>query len=314
MRDEVTCSLTGLQSNHLQTLVDEHSEFVPGFKYMPLFKMGAWDGKTNFVTKKGRTYQTLLPEIIPRLIAWGYKLTLQDDRAPIEIEVGKVDKDLFKAYGWELRPHQVAAINAVPENDHKGLILACTGAGKTAILSGIAKLYERIGFRSLTIVPSVDLIVQSMKTYAELGLDVGQYSGKIKDLDHQHVISTWQALQNNPALIQMFQVVMQDECLAASTLINMADGTEKCINDIEVGDVLCTLNEQTNEIENKPVLKVHKNLTTSASEQMYRLTMDNGRQIEVTGNHKFLTTNRGWVRADELTEYDILTADGNPSC
>lgn len=223
MRDEVTCSLTGLQSNHLQTLVDEHSEFVPGFKYMPLFKMGAWDGKTNFVTKKGRTYQTLLPEIIPRLIAWGYKLTLQDDRAPIEIEVGKVDKDLFKAYGWELRPHQVAAINAVPENDHKGLILACTGAGKTAILSGIAKLYERIGFRSLTIVPSVDLIVQSMKTYAELGLDVGQYSGKIKDLDHQHVISTWQALQNNPALIQMFQVVMQDEChqLKSKTMMSL---------------------------------------------------------------------------------------------
>ena len=61
------------------------------------------------------------------------------------------------------------------------------------------------------IVPSVDLVIQSMKPYTAMGMDVGQYSGDTKDTDHQHVLSTWQALQNNPALLQTFQVVIIDE-------------------------------------------------------------------------------------------------------
>lgn len=211
LKDEVTCTLTGLQPNHLQTLVDDHSEFVPGFKFMPLFKMGAWDGKTNFVSKKGRTYQTLLPKIIPKLIGWGYVPKLVDSRPPIEINVQHIDKDLFAEHGWTLREHQIDAVNAVIDNDNKGVIIAATGAGKSLILAALSKVYERIGFRTITIVPSRDLIVQSLATCTAVGLDMGQYSGTIKDTDHQHVISTWQALKNLPALLQTFQVVMIDE-------------------------------------------------------------------------------------------------------
>ena len=39
---------------------------------------------------------------------------------------------------------------------------------------------------------------------------------------------------------------------------------------------------------------------------MYRLQFDNGSIIEVTGNHKFLTKNRGWIRADMLDESDEI--------
>jgi hypothetical protein len=304
MKDEVTCSLTGLQSNHLQTLVDEHSEFVPGFKYMPLFKMGAWDGKTNFVNKKGRTYQTLLPEIIPRLIAWGYKLTLQDDRAPIEIEVPHITADIFKEHGWILREHQVEMVNTTLDKDHKGVILACTGAGKSIVICALSKVYEQIGFRSIVIVPSVDLVVQSMKPYTSVGMDIGQYTGDIKDTEHQHVLTTWQALQNNPALLQTFQVVIIDECLDGNSNITMADGSVKQIQHIQAGDLVVTYNEQTDTFEPNQVLKLHRNLMHSASEKMYELEFDNNVTIHVTGNHKLLTHNRGWVRADELTSID----------
>lgn len=303
IKDEVTCTLTGLQTNHLQTLVDDHSEFVPGFKFMPLFKMGAWDGKTNFVTKKGRTYQALLPMIIPQLVKWGYKLKLNDIRSPLEINVHHVDADLFKEHGWILREHQVEAVNAVIDSDHKGIILAATGAGKSLMICALAYVYEQIGFRSLTIVPSVDLVIQSMKPFTAMKMDVGQYTGDIKDTDHQHVLSTWQALQNNPALLLNFQVVIIDECLAGDTKISMADGTNKRIGEIQSGDIVNTINEQTGKVEPNAVVKLHKNLVNSSSDRMYRLVFDGG-EVEVTGNHKFLTTNRGWVRADELTEAD----------
>jgi superfamily II DNA or RNA helicase len=209
--DEVTCTLTGLQTNHLQTLIDDHSEYVPGFKFMPLYKMGAWDGKTNFVTKKGRTYQALLSQIIPKLVKWGYKLTLNDIRSPLEINVQHVDKDLFSEHGWTLREHQIEAVNAVIDSDHKGIIVAATGAGKSLVICALSKVYEGIGFRSLVIVPSVDLVHQSMEPYTAMKMDIGQYTGAIKDTDHQHVMSTWQALQNNPALLLNFQVVIIDE-------------------------------------------------------------------------------------------------------
>jgi len=209
--DEVTCTLTGLQPHHLDRLVDDHSEHVPGFKFMPLYKMGAWDGKTNFVTKKGRTYQAMLPDIIPQLVKWGYQLKLNDVRPSLEINVQHVDKDLFSEYGWTLREHQVEAVNAIIDNDHKGIILAATGAGKSLIICALSKVYENIGFRSLIIVPSVDLVHQSKEPYDAMKMDVGVYTGDTKDTDHQHVLSTWQALQNNPALLLNFQVVIIDE-------------------------------------------------------------------------------------------------------
>lgn len=211
IRDEVTCTLTGLQQHHLDQLVDDHAEFVPGFKFMPLYKMGAWDGKTNFVTKRGRTYQAMLPDIIPKLIGWGYKLKLNDTRSPLEISVQPIDKDLFSEHGWTLRDHQVRMVNALINNDHKGIMLACTGAGKSLAICAVSKVYEQIGFRSIIIVPSVDLVRQSMEPYTAMGMDVGQYTGDTKDIDHQHVLSTWQALQNNPAILLQFQVVIVDE-------------------------------------------------------------------------------------------------------
>lgn len=219
IRDEVTCTLTGLQQHHLDQLVDDHAEFVPGFKFMPLYKMGAWDGKTNFVTKKGRTYQAMLPDIIPKLIGWGYKLKLNDTRSPLEISVQHVDKDLFSEHGWTLRDHQVEAVNAIIDNDHKGIILAATGAGKSLIICAVSKVYEQVGFRSIIIVPSVDLVRQSMEPYTAMGMDVGQYTGDTKDIDHQHVLSTWQALQNNPAVLLQFQVVIIDETHGAKSAV-----------------------------------------------------------------------------------------------
>ena len=78
------------------------------------------------------------------------------------------------------------------------------------------------------------------------------------------------------------------------------------ISSLKVGDVVTSYNEEKRVFEQDTVIKLHKNLTNSSSEKMYELTFDNGVTVKVTGNHQFLTNNRGWVRADQLTEDDEL--------
>ena len=75
------------------------------------------------------------------------------------------------------------------------------------------------------------------------------------------------------------------------------------------GDKIINFCEKTKQYKEDTVVKVHKNLTNSQSEKMFELTFDNNQTIMVTANHKFLT-NKGWVRADELSN-DIEIIDIN---
>lgn len=213
IKDEVTCTFAGLKREHLDILTKSHSFFVPGYKYMPLYKLGRWDGKVSFFTNNGRAYQAFLPELITTVQRLGYKLRLNDLRSTLDIDVAPIDATIFGEYGITLRKHQVEAVNAVIEQYHKGIILACTGAGKTYICAALSKVYQGVGFRSIIIVPSVTLINQTVEAYSKVGLDVGSYSGVKKDLEHQHVITTWQALKNHPEIISGggFQALICDE-------------------------------------------------------------------------------------------------------
>jgi superfamily II DNA or RNA helicase len=147
LRNETAAILNGVEKHHLERIVDEMAEYVPGYKYMPLYTMGVWDGKTKFCTATGKTYQAMLPDIIPMLKDFGYKLRLVDERDPVEIDPTPVDEDLFADYGWKLRAHQVRAINAIIDNAHRGIIVAATGAGKAQPL--YAKVLTPSGWREM---------------------------------------------------------------------------------------------------------------------------------------------------------------------
>ena len=42
-------------------------------------------------------------------------------------------------------------------------------------------------------------------------MDAGEYYGSNKEIDKQHVVATWQSLQNNPQLMSLFQMFIIDE-------------------------------------------------------------------------------------------------------
>lgn len=216
--NEVSCVLVGLRGDHLEMLYKKYSIPTPGYFFNPLYKLGRWDGMTHFIQKNGKTFLYLLDEILPFIVQRGYQIEIEDLRDTIASTPNPIDEDLFKDFihpdtgkPVKLRHYQTDGVNSLVNTGY-GIVLASTGAGKTILCAALCKTYGDAGNKTLTIVPSQDLIKQTKRQYISLGMDTGEYSGTSKDLDHQHVVSTWQALKNNPKVVQLFQMVLVDEC------------------------------------------------------------------------------------------------------
>ena len=85
------------------------------------------------------------------------------------------------------------------------------------------------------------------------------------------------------------------KCLAENTLIQMCDGSFKKIQEIQEGDLVTTLNEDTYLFETKPVKHVMDNGVKST----LRIKTKYGREIISTPNHPFLCDNQ-WINAENL--------------
>lgn len=225
IRDEVYCYLTGLQPSDNEFLWKEFGIFVDGYFWMPAYKLGRWDGKVRFFEKTGKTYIRLLSRILPFIEKWGYEVALNDERPFIAPPSKRISQEwfaekgaLFRGEPIEIRPYQVEAINDCIEFGD-GFILAGTGAGKSLMCAGLCDVYGDAGYRTITVVPSADLVTQTEEWYSICGLDAGIYSGTTKDLYHQHVVATWQSLQNNPRIVQDFQMFMWDEVHGAKASV-----------------------------------------------------------------------------------------------
>ena len=100
------------------------------------------------------------------------------------------------------------------------------------------------------------------------------------------------------------KVLIVDECLHPETEITMYNGEKKKIKDIIEGDLVLTINEETKEIEIKPVVKLHTNLNKGS--QMYEIEMENGDTIKITGNHKVKLIDGSWKKVEDLEESDEI--------
>ncbi len=310
--DEVNCVILGLLPDHTLALYEDLARYSPNYFFNPRFKMSQWDGRIRYFHKNGRTFTYLLDEIIPKLVGFGYKIEVLDERTSAIFKPLIITSTYFSHIIHPddnkpiiLRPYQVEAVNSVIDPGN-GIIIGGTGSGKTLITAALADSYGKCGLKTITIVPSQDLIMQTKRWFKICELDVGEYSGDDKDYKHQHVVSTWQALKNNPIIMKEFNVVIVDECLDENTQVLMNDRTTKNIKDVVVGDLVITYNEKTKKYEQNKVIKQHQNLVKSSKEKMYELIFDNGISIKVTGNHKILTSNSGYKRVDEITEKDEI--------
>lgn len=329
--DECNCKIQNLDLSTRRTLQKKFSYEIPGARFTPAVKLGRWDGKKAFCSLGTDTYINLLPEMLPILDKEGYDIILQDMRQhSTSFAFPVINESSLSHMAWPkghvvegqpimLRDYQVIAINEYLANP-QGVQSLPTGAGKTIITGVLSLSIEPYG-RSVVIVPSKDLVRQTEADYINLGLDVGVLFGDRKDYTKTHTICTWQSLNaffkrekdyldlDESAFADFMDgvvCVIVDECFAPGTLVLTPTGYVK-IETLKPGDRVVNFSENLQQFKVDEVVKLHKNLTTSESEKMYELEFDNGKTVTVTGNHKFLT-NRGWVRADELTEDDEITS------
>ncbi len=217
--DEVHCVCLGLLKDHYAYFFEKYGIFTEGYFFHPKYELGIWDGKIRYFKKTGKTYVTLLDEIVPSIVDLGYEISIEDRRKNFLVEPTLIDENYFQhiqdpksGKPWHVRDYQVELVNTLLTKGN-GIALAGTGAGKTSMCAALALAYERAAnIRSIIIVPDTTLTDQTKESYEQFGLDVGEFTGTTKDLDHQHVVATWQTLQNLPQVIEEFQMIIVDEC------------------------------------------------------------------------------------------------------
>lgn len=92
-------------------------------------------------------------------------------------------------------------------------------------------------------------------------------------------------------------------CFAPETKIKTNSGIKQ-ICDLTTEDEILSFDEQTNTYEYiKPSLVIE---TPSMDKNKIEIEMENGHVFRCTEDHKFLTTNRGWVEAKDLTPDDDI--------
>jgi tRNA-binding EMAP/Myf-like protein len=89
-------------------------------------------------------------------------------------------------------------------------------------------------------------------------------------------------------------------CLHASTPVMLANGEYRPISELQVGDTILSYDHGTETFVPDQVDDV---LSQRLEKSWVRLTFEDGRSIDCTEDHKFLTQ-RGWVQAKDLLESD----------
>lgn len=203
--DQVNCRFEDVDPLTRRAMVKALKFFVPNAQFSPAYKLGRWDGSVSFAQANGETFINLLEYVLPLVIDAGYEIDVVDERT---IDVQTIDFDLIdtnilshlvwpKGHPYEgeaiiLHDHQAECVNRFTRNIQSMQSIA-TSAGKTIITGVLSSLAEKHG-RTITIVPSKSLVLQTEVDYRNMGLEVGVFYGDRKEIGRTHTISTWQSL------------------------------------------------------------------------------------------------------------------------
>ena len=106
----------------------------------------------------------------------------------------------------------------------------------------------------------------------------------------------------------IFQALDRTNCFVAGTLVAMADGTSKPIEQVCVVNEVLSRSENTSQIVAKPVLRVF----THPVESTLVLQTSDGQSVETTPDHPFFVENKGFVPAGQIgVNAPIVTRAGS---
>lgn len=169
-----------------------------------------------------------------------------------------------------------------------------TGSGKSHIVAALCKdaLQNWPETRVLMLTHVKELIEQNaekMRLHWP-GAPMGIYSASIgkKQLGEPITFAGIQSVRSKARMLGRIDLVIIDECFTAGTKILTPTG-EKDIDKVRCGDIVYNLSG----------CGVVEAVSCKPAPETYTLELSNGRSIECTPNHPFLTS-EGWKRAEEL--------------
>ena len=138
----------------------------------------------------------------------------------------------------------------------------------------------------------------------------------LKDVDGNPVVI--ESIETNTGPVTVYNLDVSDtntfyaesilvhnkDCFVAGTNIAMADGTTKNIEDVQIGDVVMTVNTKTMGIENRLVLAMLSQLHTGEGTDLtIKITFPDGTINQNTNTHPYYTETKGWASYEpELTK------------
>lgn len=181
------------------------SKRADGYKFMPAYKNGFWDGYIHFFNKSNYTISIgLKNELEKFFIKQRYKYKFDFNIAP-ELKIDDLEHVISSFQineNYKPRDYQIKAFfDAV--NERYINIESPTGSGKSLIIYLIVKYMLMKKRKTIIIVPQLQLCEQLYKDFKEYGFfEIDKYisiiySGKEKNFDKQIIISTWQSIYKN---------------------------------------------------------------------------------------------------------------------
>lgn len=204
------------------TAIDKHlTDFVKGYRFMPKYKRGGWNGQISIFNRPNRSFPYgLLFEVIKYT-----KKEWNDLDLVISPDIKKMYKGLYPSeikYNLTLTPYpyQQECIETLLKSS-KGIVEVATAGGKSLIIAYIIdNINKTISYNnSLIIVPTLQLVDQFKGDLIEYGINkinIGIVNSKHKEFDEKIVISTWQSLKNQMNELDRFNTVIVDEVHTAS--------------------------------------------------------------------------------------------------
>jgi len=230
-KDEVHLKIA-CEASVAQEICDYFTFSVPGYTFMPAYRMKIWDGKIRLFNIHNRVlYGGLLEYVFKFAENRHYKVVPDGDWwKPIKIEENKNFIDNLNL-PFEPRDYQLNAFHHALSYK-KSLLVSPTASGKSLIIYLIVRA---LNVKTLIIVPTTSLVSQLYADFQEYGWDSAKYchqvyAGQDKVSDKKVVISTWQSIYKlGRKLFEPYKLVIGDEAHGFKSK-SLTSIMTKCVN------------------------------------------------------------------------------------
>lgn len=215
----------------IEELAESFTFLVPGYKNMPQYKKGHWNGTICLINRRtGRIYRGLLNDILEAAKQRGYSTEIIEHPEP---ELIRIPANFYVHLNakYEPRDYQREAFEKCIAKG-RAICLSPTASGKSFILYLICRLMMLNRKRTLIVVPTVGLTTQMQKDFIEYHkgpMKIHTISAGItKTTDAPIVVSTWQSLVDmDESWFAQFDCIIGDEAHRFKAK-SLTDIMEKC--------------------------------------------------------------------------------------